>query len=219
MDDYCGDESEEKNPYPANDYIGTVSNIKHGSVNKWINENLKNLYHFITPFCLHVLISSRRRGGRWARDACGPKATATIWYSAKGEGRPHAWGPCFLHLQPYQQVQYSKLLSSDLFPCWSVSVSLLMSCSRHSTWLSQHLSSSVSPVWFSRFRVLCHKIVNHNIFTNLILFFILLSSISLAAEDPVKNDSFRNQVTSNEHFLTGQPQTQGIYVSSFGFSV
>lgn len=46
-----------------------------------------------------------------------------------------------------------------------------------------------------RFRVLCHKIVNHNIFTNLILFFILLSSISLAAEDPVKNDSFRNQVT------------------------
>ncbi|XP_056281310.1 voltage-dependent L-type calcium channel subunit alpha-1C isoform X1 [Pseudoliparis swirei] len=46
----------------------------------------------------------------------------------------------------------------------------------------------------NRFRVLCHKIVNHNIFTNLILFFILLSSISLAAEDPVKNDSFRNQI-------------------------
>ena len=22
MDEYCGDESEEKNPYPANDYIG-----------------------------------------------------------------------------------------------------------------------------------------------------------------------------------------------------
>lgn len=49
-----------------------------------------------------------------------------------------------------------------------------------------------------RFRVLCHKIVNHNIFTNLILFFILLSSISLAAEDPVKNDSFRNQVTRGD---------------------
>ncbi|XP_028810171.1 voltage-dependent L-type calcium channel subunit alpha-1C isoform X2 [Denticeps clupeoides] len=46
----------------------------------------------------------------------------------------------------------------------------------------------------NQFRVLCHKIVNHNIFTNLILFFILLSSISLAAEDPVKNDSFRNQI-------------------------
>ncbi|XP_052409928.1 voltage-dependent L-type calcium channel subunit alpha-1C isoform X4 [Carassius gibelio] len=46
----------------------------------------------------------------------------------------------------------------------------------------------------NKFRVLCHKIVNHNIFTNLILFFILLSSISLAAEDPVNNDSFRNQI-------------------------
>ncbi|MBN3318990.1 CAC1C protein, partial [Atractosteus spatula] len=46
----------------------------------------------------------------------------------------------------------------------------------------------------NKFRVLCHKIVNHNIFTNLILFFILLSSISLAAEDPVRNDSFRNKI-------------------------
>lgn len=45
-----------------------------------------------------------------------------------------------------------------------------------------------------RFRVHCHRIVNDNIFTNLILFFILLSSISLAAEDPVRHTSFRNQV-------------------------
>lgn len=26
MDDYCGDNSDEKNPYPANDYIGTFRN-------------------------------------------------------------------------------------------------------------------------------------------------------------------------------------------------
>lgn len=26
MDDYCGDDSEEKNPYPANDYIGKLIN-------------------------------------------------------------------------------------------------------------------------------------------------------------------------------------------------
>uniref|UniRef100_A0A665WTQ9 Voltage-dependent L-type calcium channel subunit alpha n=1 Tax=Echeneis naucrates TaxID=173247 RepID=A0A665WTQ9_ECHNA len=53
-------------------------------------------------------------------------------------------------------------------------------------------------------KVLCHKIVNHNIFTNLILFFILLSSISLAAEDPVKNDSFRNQILGYaDHVFTG----------------
>ncbi|XP_077123186.1 voltage-dependent L-type calcium channel subunit alpha-1C isoform X10 [Ranitomeya variabilis] len=46
----------------------------------------------------------------------------------------------------------------------------------------------------NKFRLHCHRIVNNNIFTNLILFFILLSSISLAAEDPVKHYSFRNQV-------------------------
>ncbi|KAG9471220.1 hypothetical protein GDO78_015428 [Eleutherodactylus coqui] len=45
----------------------------------------------------------------------------------------------------------------------------------------------------NKFRVHCHRIVNNNIFTNLILFFILLSSISLAAEDPVRHYSFRNQ--------------------------
>ena len=45
-----------------------------------------------------------------------------------------------------------------------------------------------------RFRLQCHRIVNDSIFTNLILFFILLSSISLAAEDPVQHTSFRNHV-------------------------
>uniref|UniRef100_A0A3Q2VBK8 Voltage-dependent L-type calcium channel subunit alpha n=1 Tax=Haplochromis burtoni TaxID=8153 RepID=A0A3Q2VBK8_HAPBU len=56
----------------------------------------------------------------------------------------------------------------------------------------------------NKFRVLCHKVVNHNIFTNLILFFILLSSISLAAEDPVKNDSFRNKILGYaDHVFTG----------------
>ncbi|XP_077655039.1 voltage-dependent L-type calcium channel subunit alpha-1C isoform X21 [Urocitellus parryii] len=46
----------------------------------------------------------------------------------------------------------------------------------------------------NRFRLQCHRIVNHTIFTNLILFFILLSSISLAAEDPVQHTSFRNHI-------------------------
>ncbi|XP_077791313.1 voltage-dependent L-type calcium channel subunit alpha-1C isoform X17 [Podarcis muralis] len=46
----------------------------------------------------------------------------------------------------------------------------------------------------NRFRVHCHRIVNDNVFTNLILFFILLSSISLAAEDPVRHTSVRNQI-------------------------
>uniref|UniRef100_A0A2K6FTE4 Voltage-dependent L-type calcium channel subunit alpha n=1 Tax=Propithecus coquereli TaxID=379532 RepID=A0A2K6FTE4_PROCO len=46
----------------------------------------------------------------------------------------------------------------------------------------------------NRFRLQCHRIVNDTIFTNLILFFILLSSISLAAEDPVQHSSFRNHI-------------------------
>lgn len=75
-----------------------------------------------------------------------------------------------------------------LFCLSFVFFSSFSACSRSSA------SVCFPSVFPNRFRVLCHKIVNHNIFTNLILFFILLSSISLAAEDPVKNDSFRNQV-------------------------
>ncbi|KAI5094991.1 voltage-dependent L-type calcium channel subunit alpha-1F [Silurus meridionalis] len=43
-------------------------------------------------------------------------------------------------------------------------------------------------------RVGCHTVINHHIFTNLILVFIILSSISLAAEDPIRAHSFRNNV-------------------------
>uniref|UniRef100_A0A6I8T1Q7 Voltage-dependent L-type calcium channel subunit alpha n=1 Tax=Xenopus tropicalis TaxID=8364 RepID=A0A6I8T1Q7_XENTR len=42
----------------------------------------------------------------------------------------------------------------------------------------------------NKFRVLCHRIVNATTFTNFILLFILLSSISLAAEDPIEPESF-----------------------------
>ncbi|XP_075923076.1 voltage-dependent L-type calcium channel subunit alpha-1D isoform X3 [Petromyzon marinus] len=44
------------------------------------------------------------------------------------------------------------------------------------------------------FRILCHHIINHTIFTNLILVFIMLSSVSLAAEDPIRSTSFRNEI-------------------------
>ncbi|KAL1020919.1 hypothetical protein UPYG_G00006400 [Umbra pygmaea] len=46
----------------------------------------------------------------------------------------------------------------------------------------------------NKFRKVCHKIVNATPFTNFILLFILLSSISLAAEDPIDHKSFRNKV-------------------------
>ncbi|XP_039908106.1 calcium channel, voltage-dependent, L type, alpha 1D subunit, a isoform X5 [Simochromis diagramma] len=47
--------------------------------------------------------------------------------------------------------------------------------------------SNTNPV-----RVFCHRLINHHIFTNLILVFIMLSSVSLAAEDPIRNFSARN---------------------------
>ncbi|KAG5282161.1 hypothetical protein AALO_G00052880 [Alosa alosa] len=46
----------------------------------------------------------------------------------------------------------------------------------------------------NKFRKLCFRIINHTKFTNLILLFILLSSISLAAEDPIDPKSFRNKI-------------------------
>ncbi|CAL8353615.1 unnamed protein product [Gadus morhua 'NCC'] len=49
--------------------------------------------------------------------------------------------------------------------------------------------SNTNPI-----RVGCHKLINHHIFTNLILVFIMLSSASLAAEDPIRNFSARNIV-------------------------
>ncbi|XP_004625386.1 voltage-dependent L-type calcium channel subunit alpha-1S [Octodon degus] len=46
----------------------------------------------------------------------------------------------------------------------------------------------------NKIRVLCHRIVNATWFTNFILLFILLSSAALAAEDPIRAESTRNQI-------------------------
>ncbi|KAM3872323.1 dihydropyridine-sensitive L-type skeletal muscle calcium channel subunit alpha-1-like [Diretmus argenteus] len=46
----------------------------------------------------------------------------------------------------------------------------------------------------NKIRKLCYKIINASSFTNLILLFILLSSISLAAEDPIDPHSYRNKI-------------------------
>ncbi|RMB90025.1 hypothetical protein DUI87_33583 [Hirundo rustica rustica] len=54
----------------------------------------------------------------------------------------------------------------------------------------ESLEETPSP----RLRVKCHALINHHIFTNLILVFIILSSISLAAEDPVRAHSPRNHI-------------------------
>lgn len=46
-----------------------------------------------------------------------------------------------------------------------------------------------------RFRVYCHWLCNHGTFGNIILFCIMFSSAMLAAEDPMRADSYKNQVS------------------------
>ncbi|CAM4714543.1 unnamed protein product [Leuciscus chuanchicus] len=50
-------------------------------------------------------------------------------------------------------------------------------------------------------RVACHNLIHHHYFTNIILVFIILSSFSLAAEDPIKTHSVRNVMTVYGAFL------------------
>lgn len=44
----------------------------------------------------------------------------------------------------------------------------------------------------NRFRILCHQIINHRYFSNIVLVCILISSAMLAAEDPIVEKSYRN---------------------------
>ncbi|XP_035136357.3 voltage-dependent L-type calcium channel subunit alpha-1S isoform X2 [Callithrix jacchus] len=53
----------------------------------------------------------------------------------------------------------------------------------------------------NKIRILCHRIVNATWFTNFILLFIMLSSAALAAEDPIRAESTRNQIL--KHFDVG----------------
>lgn len=61
--------------------------------------------------------------------------------------------------------------------------------------LGPRLGPSACGGFAHRIRVGCHKLINHHVFTNLILVFIMLSSASLAAEDPIRSHSFRNTVS------------------------
>ena len=62
-----------------------------------------------------------------------------------------------------------------------------------STLRSCVLTMDHSPL--PRLRKACHTLIHHHVFTNLILVFIILSSVSLAAEDPIRAHSFRNHVS------------------------
>ncbi|KAF7658265.1 hypothetical protein LDENG_00014960 [Lucifuga dentata] len=72
--------------------------------------------------------------------------------------------------------------------------------------------SSTNP-----FRVFCHKLINHQIFTNLILVFIMLSSVSLAAEDPIRNFSARNIILGYADYVFTSMFTFEILVKMTAF--
>ena len=63
-------------------------------------------------------------------------------------------------------------------------------------WVARYtfILSLYSPYPACSLRVACHNLIHHPYVTNFILVFIILSSISLAAEDPIKSHSFRNIV-------------------------
>ncbi|XP_014484756.1 PREDICTED: muscle calcium channel subunit alpha-1 isoform X2 [Dinoponera quadriceps] len=55
----------------------------------------------------------------------------------------------------------------------------------------------------NKFRVLCHWFCNHSYFSNVILVCIMISSAMLAAEDPLKAQSYRNQILGYfDYFFT-----------------
>ncbi|KAG7199961.1 hypothetical protein KM043_014390 [Ampulex compressa] len=55
----------------------------------------------------------------------------------------------------------------------------------------------------NRFRVFCHWFCNHSYFSNVILICIMISSAMLAAEDPLRATSYRNQILNYfDYFFT-----------------
>ena len=75
--------------------------------------------------------------------------------------------------------------NSNVCNLWSVSC------------VARLVTTTVCNLWFQcfRFRMLCHRICNHSYFSNVVLACILISSAMLAAEDPLRSDSPRNQVS------------------------
>ncbi|XP_069956886.1 muscle calcium channel subunit alpha-1 isoform X15 [Cherax quadricarinatus] len=71
----------------------------------------------------------------------------------------------------------------------------------------------------NRFRVFCHAICNHSLFSNVILVCILISSGMLAAEDPLRSDSQRNTILNYFDIFFTSVFTVEIFlkVVSYGF--
>ena len=89
----------------------------------------------------------------------------------------------------------------------------LFSHTNRSVW--SHLTDKLSPAKpgsLFRFRLRCHWLCNHPYFGNLVLLCILVSSVMLAAEDPLNSNSERNKVSTTR--LTESAPRENIFVFS-----
>ncbi|KAL5014501.1 hypothetical protein ScPMuIL_008771, partial [Solemya velum] len=88
-----------------------------------------------------------------------------------------------------------------------------MSTARPRRMSELHITDKVKPIptassFFifkptNKFRLLCHRICNHSYFSNIVLGCILISSIMLAAEDPLDKDQYRNMILNYfDYFFT-----------------
>lgn len=119
----------------------------------------------------------------------------------------------------------SSSFSICIFRCWWLICSITVGRVIEDMLYISHLLNSVCThgiflYLFFRIRVGCHKLINHHIFTNLILVFIMLSSVSLAAEDPIRSHSFRNNVSPSFLYLniSSQDNSPLVLMPDFWFS-
>uniref|UniRef100_A0A8C3QCI9 Voltage-dependent L-type calcium channel subunit alpha n=1 Tax=Geospiza parvula TaxID=87175 RepID=A0A8C3QCI9_GEOPR len=127
------------------------------------------------------------RDPRDPRDPPSP-GTPGIPFGGDGEGSPHPQGPPGSLLEEMGRGPQCPETPGTPFGGWGgeppkAKVTPIPEGSAF------FVLSSTNPL-----RVKCHALINHHIFTNLILVFIILSSISLAAEDPVRAHSPRNHI-------------------------
>ena len=101
-----------------------------------------------------------------------------------GEGNRRAWGREMGRTREQPRLRWGAQPDATGPRLLGLPQSLLWS------WV---LTTAISPL--PRLRKACHTLIHHHIFTNLILVFIILSSVSLAAEDPIRAHSFRNHVS------------------------
>ncbi|NXW18127.1 CAC1D protein, partial [Circaetus pectoralis] len=117
------------------------------------------------------------------------KVTITEYGEGEDEDKD-PYPPCDVPAQAWTDGQGLSLSGAPEPMCrvceWSPQMRLITPIPEGSAFF---IFSSTNPI-----RVGCHRLINHHIFTNLILVFIMLSSVSLAAEDPIRSHSFRNNI-------------------------